>query len=69
MKIGDLVKFDYVNGYTSHTNNKVAVYLGDRLHHREDGTTVNNFEVHIIGEDWPSLCDGSMKRWLRLVEG
>jgi len=67
VKVGDLVKFDYVNGHTSHINNKVAIYLGERPIHREGAITVNNFEVHIVGEDWPSLCDGLMKRWLKLV--
>ena len=68
MKVGDLVKFDYVNGHTRSINNKLALYLGDKPIHREDGVVVNNFEVWIIGEDCPAICDGSMKRWLRVHE-
>ena len=68
VKVGDLVKFDYINGRTSYLNNKLAIYLGDRPIHRSDGVVVNNFMVHIVGEDVPSVCDGSMKRWLRKYE-
>ena len=68
MQVGDLVKFDYVNGHTRHTNNKLALYLGDCPLHRPDGVVINNFMVHIIGEDVPTVCDGSMKRWLREVQ-
>ena len=39
MKIGDLVKFDYVNGHTRAINNKVGIYLGPRPHKREDGNS------------------------------
>ena len=67
MQVGDLVKFDYVNDLTSHINNKLAIYLGERSLYKESGGIVNNFEVHIIGARWPSLCDASMKCWLKVV--
>jgi len=68
VKAGDLVKFDYVNGHTRSVNNKVGIYLGDRPIHRDDGAIIDNFEVHLLGEDVPRLCDGRMKRWLKVVE-
>tara|TARA_Y100001938_G_C7925628_1_gene346723 strand:- start:515 stop:736 length:222 start_codon:yes stop_codon:yes gene_type:complete len=69
VKVGDLVKFDYVNGLGIRSiNNKLALYLGDKPIYREDGVVVNNFEVWLLGEDCPTICDGSMKRWLRVHE-
>ncbi len=68
MKVGDMVKFDYVNGHTSSINNKLAIYLGYKPIHRDDGVVVNNFEVWVLGDDFPTVCDGSMKRWLRKYE-
>ena len=67
MKIGDLVKFDYVNGYTRLTNNKVGIYLGSRPLKREDGKIINNFMVQFLGEAGPTLCDGSIMKWLRIL--
>ena len=68
MKVGDLVKFDYINKYTQSVNGKMGLYLGDRPIHRvEDGVVINNFMVHIIGEDVPTLLDGTMKRFLKKV--
>ena len=37
MQVGDLVKFDRINGHTSHINNKTALYLGEDFIHRDDG--------------------------------
>ena len=65
MKVGDLVKFDYVNGWTRNINNKLAVYLGEKPIYRDDGVVVNNFEVWVIGDSHPTLCDGGLKRALR----
>ena len=68
MQVGDLVQFDYVNGHTSEVNNKVGLYLGPKPLKREDGKIINNFMVQLLGEATPRLCDGSMMRWLRVVE-
>jgi hypothetical protein len=67
MKIGVLVKFDYVNGHTRDINNKIGVYLGPRPIHREDGKVINNFMVQFLGEPVPSLCDSSMMKWLKVL--
>ena len=66
MKVGDLVKFDYVNGHTRAINNKIGIYLGPKPLKREDGKVINNFMVQLLGEPVPSLCDGSMMRWLKV---
>jgi len=67
MKIGDLVKFDYVNSHPWRANIKVGIYLGPRPHKREDGEVINNFMIQLLGESVPSLCDGSMMRWLKVL--
>jgi len=67
MKIGDLVKFDYVNGHTRAINNKVGIYLGPRPLKREDGEVINNFMIQLLGESGPSLCDASIMRWLKVL--
>ena len=68
MKIGDLVKFDYVNGHTRDINNRIAIYLGPKPLKREDGKIINNFAVQFLGESVPNLCDGSLMRWLKVIK-
>ena len=67
MKVGDLVKFNYVNGHTRAINNKIGIYLGPKPMKREDGKVINNFMVQLLGESAPSLCDGSMMRGLKVL--
>ena len=48
MKIGDLVKFGFVYpGY--HLNNKVVVYLGENVIHRQDNVKVVNHKCYANG--------------------
>ena len=68
MKVGDLVKFDYVNGHTRAINNKIGIYLGPKPLKREDGKIINNFMIQLLGESTPSLCDASMMRWLKVIK-
>ena len=65
MKVGDLVKFDRINGYTSGINDKVAVYLGEDFIHRDDGVVVQNHKVLLLGETTPRIIDVRLLRWLR----
>ena len=65
MKAGDLVRFH--RNYTAvepSLYGKLAMYLGERPIHRDDGVTVQNFEIHVLGEDVPRLCDKGIKSWL-----
>ena len=68
MKVGDLVKFDYINESTHHTNNRVGMFLGPKPLKREDGRIINNFMIQLLGESTPSLCDASMMRWLKVIK-
>jgi hypothetical protein len=64
---GDLVKFDNINGHTTHLNRKVAVYLGECHIHRDDGVVIRNFKVQILGESTWTVCDEGLRRWLTVI--
>ena len=68
MQVGDLVKFDRINGHTSHINNKTALYLGEAFLHRDDGVVVENHKVLIVGESAPTIIDRGLLRWMRVVK-
>ncbi len=65
MKVGDLVKFDYINGHTRDINGKIAVYLGEAFIHRYDGVTIQNHKVMLLGESKPRVIDVGLLRWMR----
>ena len=68
MKVGDLVKFCYVNGHTLDINDKSGMYLGERPLKRRDGVIVRNFAVQLFGENTERLCDAGLKRWMKPLE-
>jgi len=65
MKAGDLVKFDYINGHCEDINGKVAVYLGEDFIFRDDGVTIQNHKVMLLGQSTPRIIDVGLLRWLR----
>ena len=67
MKVGDLVKFDRINGHTTHLNNKTALYLGEDFIHREDGVVVENHKVLIVGDTSPRIIDRGLLKHMRVV--
>ena len=67
MKVGDLVKFCYVNGHTRDINDKMGIFLGERHINRSDGVVIRNFAIQIFGEADERLCDEGLKRWLSPV--
>ena len=66
MKVGDLVKFDRINGHTRDINDKVAVYLGEAFIHRDDGLVIKNHKVLLLGESKPRTISVGLLRWMRL---
>jgi len=70
LKIGDLIKFDYVNGHTRSINNKIALYLGERPIHRGDGKVVVNHAIAVVGNPWGGehIIDAGLLRWANVVE-
>jgi len=67
MKVGDLVKFDRINGHTTHLNNKAALYLGEDFIHRDDGVVVENHKVLIVGDTSPIIIDRGLLKHMRVV--
>ena len=65
MKVGDLVKFDRINGHTRAINDKVAVYLGEDFIHRDDGDVIQNHKVLLLGETTPTIIGVGLLRWMR----
>ena len=68
MNVGDLIKFDRINGHTSHINNKHALYLGEEFIHRDDGVIVENHKVLLIGDSQPILIDKNLLKYIKVVE-
>ena len=68
MKVGDLVKFGYINGHTRDINNKIGIYLGpQRRIVRGDGKIINNFAIQFIGCPTLTICDEGLMKWLTKV--
>jgi hypothetical protein len=57
VKIGDLIKFDNINGHTTYINGKTAIYLGEAFIHRNDGLVVENHKVLLSGQSAPTIID------------
>jgi hypothetical protein len=68
IKVGDMIRFDRINGHTRDINDKVGLYLGIRPIYRDDGRAINNFMVLLHGESVPRLCDQTMMQWVKHYE-
>ena len=68
MQVGDLVKFDRINGHTTHINNKTALYMGEAFIHRDDGVVVENHKVLIVGERSPTIIDRGLLKYMRVID-
>lgn len=65
MNIGDMVKFDRINGHTRDINDKVAIYLGEAFIPRDDGVIIQNHKVLLLGESTPRIIDVRLLRWMK----
>jgi hypothetical protein len=65
VKAGDLVKFDYINHTCEDINGKVAVYLGEAFIYRDDGVTIQNHKVMLLGETRPRIIDVALLGYIR----
>ena len=63
---GDLVRFDFIYGGCD-LNNKLATYLGPEFIHRDDGVTVENHRVLVVGQAQSSLIDRGLLGRMALV--
>ena len=67
MKVGDLYRFDRINGHTTTVNGRMAIYLGEDFIHRDDGVTVENHKVLMVGANTPTVIDRGLLKYMREV--
>jgi hypothetical protein len=67
VKVGELYRFDRINAHTHHLNNRLALYLGEAFIHRDDGVTIQNHKVLIVGNTSPTIIDRGLLRYMSEV--
>ncbi len=69
MIVGQLYRFNRWSAW--HTpgrlENKHAVYLGEAFIHREDGVTVENHKVLVVGDSAPTVIDRGLIKYMELI--
>ena len=66
MKVGDLYRFE---GFEAlRLGGKIAMYLGEAFIHRDDGVTVENHQVLMVGESQPTIIDRGLLKYMREVQ-
>jgi len=68
MQVGSLYRFDRINGHTTTVNGRMAIYLGEDFIHRDDGVTVENHKVLIVGESNPTIIDRGLLKHMNEVQ-
>jgi hypothetical protein len=75
VKVGDLYRFrirapprvDGRPGKRPTLDGRIAVYLGEAFIHRDDGVTIENHQVLMVGESSPSIIDRGLLKWMNKV--
>ena len=67
MQVGDLFKLDNINGHTSDINRRTGIYLGENIIHRDDGVTITNHKVLLVGDSQPRLFDRGLLRHMERI--
>jgi hypothetical protein len=67
VKVGDLYRFEGFRG-APRLAGKIAIYLGEAFIHRDDGVTVENHQVLMVGEANPRIIDRGLLKWMNKVE-
>ena len=65
MKVGDLYRFEHAAALRLY--GRLAVYLGEAFIHRDDGVTVENHQVLMVGESSPTIIDRGLLKHMREV--
>ena len=65
MKVGDLYRFE--GTVSMRLYGRLAVYLGEAFIHRDDGVTVENHQVLMVGEANPTIIDRGLLKWMNRV--
>jgi len=66
VKVGELFKLDYINGHTRDLNRRTGIYLGEDIIHRDDGVTITNHKVLLVGDSQPRLFDATLLKHMRV---
>ena len=66
MQVGDLFKLDNINGHTSDINRRTGIYLGEDIIHRDDGVTITNHRVLLVGDSQSRLFDQGLLKHMRV---
>ena len=66
MKVGDLIKFNYVYVHPTRLNGRIGIYLGEDFIHRSDGVVVENHKVLLMGEHTPTIIDRGLLRHMKV---
>ena len=48
--------------------NKHAIYLGEDFIHRDDGVTVENHKILVVGESKPTIIDRGLLKYMEPVD-
>tara|TARA_R110000824_G_scaffold92217_7_gene223899 strand:+ start:1046 stop:1255 length:210 start_codon:yes stop_codon:yes gene_type:complete len=67
MIIGNLYRFDRINGHTPRLNERLALYLGKAFIHRDDGVIVENHKVLVVGDSGPTIIDRGLLKYMNEV--
>ena len=65
MKVGDLYRFE--GTVSMRLYGRLAVYLGEDFIHRDDGVTVENHQVLMVGEATPRVIDRGVLKWMNRI--
>ena len=67
MKVGDLYRFEARQPLLPALDGRLAVYLGEAFIHRDDGVTVENHQILVVGEANPRIIDRGLLKWMNKV--
>ena len=67
VKIGDLVKFDYIHSNCI-LNYRMALYLGEDFIYRDDGVTIKNYKVQVTGLPFPTIIDRGLLYYMKVYK-
>jgi len=67
MQAGELFKLGYINGHCGDINRRTGIYLGENIIHRDDGVTITNHKVLLVGDSQPRLFDRTLLRHMERI--
>jgi hypothetical protein len=66
MQVGELYRFEGFMGAPRWAG-KIAMYLGEAFIHRDDGVTVENHQILMVGEANPRIIDRGLLKWMNRI--